>query len=274
MPELPEVQTIVDVLSPYLKNKKIIFVRVFSPDVIARPDLYEFDSSITNQVFSSVTRRGKFIIFSFNSGKRLTLHLRMTGALTLNRPTDTIEPHTHVTFLLDNGEELRYNDWRRFGRFWLIDSSEEDTFSGIDSLGYEPFDESLNADYLIKAFGKSSRAIKTCLMNQKIIAGIGNIYSDEILFSSRILPERPSSSLTTDEWETLSKKIPVVMSFFVEKNRVSINDFRLSNGREYRNSKFFNVYGRNGCPCNKCGLPLDSCSISGRTSVFCRNCQK
>ena len=178
MPELPEVETIRRVLEPQIRGLEIMNITVEKPEVISHPAAGEFCRLLTGQVIASMSRRGKYLRIHMNSGDNVTLHLRMTGCLLVTPPDYPVEKHTHIAIRLSNCNELRFLDTRRFGRFWLIQDGEADTYSGIDKLGIEPFDTELNAEYLKAHFGKCKKAVKTCLLEQSVIAGIGNIYSD------------------------------------------------------------------------------------------------
>lgn len=205
MPELPEIETIKRVLEPQISGAAIQSVTVNRPEVVAHPDAGTFCARLTGQTISCMDRRGKFLTVHLESGDYFTLHLRMTGCLLAVPPDYPAEKHTHIVFRLDNGLELRFSDTRRFGRFWLFAKGETDPYSGVEALGVEPLSQGLTAEYLRTHLGKRKKPIKECLMDQKIIAGIGNIYSDEILFSARLHPGRPAitslqrdSLLTTD----------------------------------------------------------------------------
>ena len=191
MPELPEVETIRRVLEPQIKGLTITGVTVNRPEVIGHPTAEGFCQALTGQTIDTMTRRGKFLSVLLDSGDYLVLHLRMTGCLLLTPADYPAEKHTHIVFHLSSGDELRFSDTRRFGRFWLFRKGESDTYSGMDKLGLEPFDAGLTADYLQQHFGKRKKAVKECLLDQSVIAGIGNIYSDEILFASGIHPYGP-----------------------------------------------------------------------------------
>lgn len=184
-----------------------------------------------------------------------------------------MEKHTHIVFHLSSGDELRFSDTRRFGRFWLFRKGERDTYSGIDKLGLEPFDNGLAADYLQQHFGKRKKAIKECLLDQSVIAGIGNIYSDEILFTAKIHPARPANSLTGAEWECLAAVIPERLAYFIEKNSLTPAEYLESKGQDYRNTPFLQVYSQGGEPCPRCGAALCRITVGGRSSVFCQACQ-
>lgn len=273
MPELPEVETIRRVLEPQIKGLEIMNITIENPEIIYYPAAEKFCRLLTGQVISSMSRRGKFLLIHMNSGDSVILHLRMTGCLLITPPDYSVEKHTHIVFHLSSGNELRFSDTRRFGRFWLIQNGEADTYSGIDKLGIEPFDAALNAKYLKACFGKRKKTIKECLLEQSVIAGIGNIYSDEILFKSGILPSVPANSLTAKEWEILAVTIPERLAYFTEKNSITAEQYLEGRGRDYQNTPFLQVYGHAGEPCPNCGKTLIRTRIGGRGSVYCPNCQ-
>lgn len=274
MPELPEVETIKNVIEPQIKGLLIKNVIAEHPEIISHPSDEEFIRKITGQTISAMSRRGKFIIINLHSGDNIILHLRMTGCLLVTPSDYPKEKHTHMVFSLSNGMQLRFSDTRRFGRFWLIRNGEEDIYSGIHKLGPEPFDNVLNTEYLQLHLGNRKKAIKECLLEQNIIAGIGNIYSDEILFRAKIHPSRPANSLNEIEWKELADIIPHCLSYFIEKNIISASDYLDTKGKNYRNTPFLQVYGHNDEPCPNCGNILNKAVIGGRSSVFCPVCQK
>lgn len=274
MPELPEVETIKRVIEPQIQGLTIENVTVKRPEVTAYPTADEFCKLLTGQTVSHMARRGKFIVIQLNSNDRIILHLRMTGCLLLTPADYPEEKHTHVIFRLNNGKELRFSDTRRFGRLWLLKNSEADTYSGIEKLGTEPLDKLLAAEYLKALLGKRKKAVKECLLDQSVIAGIGNIYSDEILFTAGIYPARPANSLNMEEWERLAAAIPERISYFIEVNKITPEEYLETKGQDYRNTPFLQVYGQEGKPCPKCGQTLCRIVVGGRGSVYCPVCQK
>lgn len=274
MPELPEVETIRRVLEPQLLGRSIENITVCNAQVIAWPTADEFRARLIGQTVSGTGRRGKFLSLLLENGDCVTLHLRMTGCLLVTPADYPLEKHTHLIFHLSDGNELRFEDTRRFGRFWLIANGEDDTCSGVGKLGMEPNDAMLTAAYLKSAFGKRKKAIKECLLDQGTVCGIGNIYSDEILFTAKINPLRPANSLTDSEWDTLSVTIPERMNTFIEKNAVTPEEYLAGRGKDYRNTPFLQVYGHEKEPCPICGTALEKSTIGGRSSVFCPHCQK
>lgn len=273
MPELPEVETIKRVIEPQIQGLVIKKVTVRRPEVVAYPDADTFCKTLTGQVISEMARRGKFLIILLTDGDRIILHLRMTGGLLLTPSDYPEEKHTHIVFSLNNGMELRFSDMRRFGRFWLIQKDEADTYSGTHKLGIEPLTKAVTFEYLHTHFGKRKKTVKECLLDQSVIAGIGNIYSDEILFTAKIHPARPASSLSEKEWETLAAVIPERISYYIETNKISTEEYLQTKGRDYRNTPFLQVYGQAGKPCPKCGETLCRMVIGGRSSVYCPVCQ-
>lgn len=274
MPELPEVETIKRVIEPQIQGLVIENVAVKRPEVTAYPTAEEFCQRLRGQTISHMARRGKFLMIHLESNDRIILHLRMTGCLLLTPADYPQEKHTHIIFRLNDGRELRFSDTRRFGRFWLLGEQETDTYSGIPKLGIEPFDTELTAEYLHSHWGKRKKTIKECLLEQNTIAGIGNIYADEILFMTGIYPSRPANSLISAEWERLASMIPQQLSYFIEKNRITPEEYLETKGKDYRNTPFLQVYGHQGNPCPKCRKTLCRIVIGGRGSVYCPACQR
>lgn len=274
MPELPEVETIKRVIEPQIKGLTITNVTVRRPEVAAYPAADKFCSLLTGQTVACMARRGKFLMIQLSSNDRVILHLRMTGGLLFVPQGWPEEKHTHIILYFDNGRELRFSDTRRFGRFWLLGADEDDTYSGIGKLGIEPFDGELTAEYMVTHLGKRRKTIKECLLEQNVIAGIGNIYADEILFTAGIYPARPANSLKPAEWERLTEAIPERLSYFIDKNKISAEEYLETKGRDYRNTPFLQVYGHEGGDCPACGQTLCRMVVGGRSSVYCPDCQQ
>lgn len=288
MPELPEVETIKNVIEPQIRGHRIEDVTVSRPEIIAHPDAEQFCYLVKGQTISAMSRRGKFLKMHLANGSSILLHLRMTGGLLVTPADLPREKHTHLIMRLEHGQELRFCDQRRFGRFWLIQEGETDTYSGMHKLGLEPFDPAFHAEYLQNCLQKRKKAIKECLLEQTVVAGIGNIYADEILFAAKIHPARPAVSLCTEEWEQLAAVIRERLQYFIEKNVITPEEYLESKGREYRNTPFLEVYGHGGAPCPRCcpsgetsacgtdaeAYTLRRIVIGGRSSVYCPHCQE
>ena len=273
MPELPEVETVRRVLLPRVQKRKIIEAQIQDTQVVASPSPGQLLDRVQGQVIADFTRRGKFLRLLFDSGDYLTVHLRMTGCLIVEPHAAPTEKHMRIRFLLDDGSELRYEDVRRLGKVWFTGSGERDV-SGAGELGIEPFDGLLTAPYLRCRCGRSKKPVKSMLLDQTIVAGIGNIYSDEILFAAGIRHDKHCDALSEDEFERLAAAIPERLAFFIEKNAITLEEYTLSKGREYRNTPYLQVYGKGGNACPACGAALQRAVIGGRSSVFCPHCQK
>lgn len=274
MPELPEVETMKQILEPQLRGLTIESILANRPEVIAHPSAGDFCRRLLGQTFSYMGRRGKYLIFHMENNSRILLHLRMTGCILLAPADYPEEKHTHLVFRLSGEKKLLFSDTRRFGRFWLFDEGEPDSYSGAEKLGLEPFSEGFTVSYLKSRLGNRKKAIKECLMDQSVIAGIGNIYSDEILFSAGIAPGCPAGRLKEEDWERLAVLIPERLSYFIEKDRLTPEEYLETKGKDYRNAPYLQVYGQAGKPCPVCGGLLCKSTIGGRTSTFCPNCQK
>ena len=271
---MPEVEAIRRVLEPQVQGLTIQDIGVHRPEIIEHPSADAFCGRLIGQTFDRAERRGKFLLLWFESGDHIVLHLRMTGCLLVTPADMPEEKHTHLVFRLSNGKELRFSDTRRFGRFWLIADGETDTYSGIEKLGVDPLTSECSAEYLRDRLGKRKKSINECLLDQSIVAGIGNIYSDEILFAAKIHPARPANSLTETEWTRLATAIPQQLAYFIEKNQMTPEEYLETKGQDYRNTPFLQVYGREEKPCSICGELLCRMVIGGRGSTYCPTCQK
>lgn len=271
MPELPEVERIKRMIEPQIKGLSIDNLIVNTPNIISHPSPKEFINSVLNKEIEMMSRRGKFITIHLDTKDRIVLHLRMTGQLIV-RPIDTIyEKHTHLIFNLSNKTQLRYIDPRKFGRFWFINKNEDDTYTGINKLGLEYFDSNFCVEYLKDKLSKKNKTIKQCLLDQNIVAGIGNIYADEILFASAICPTRKANSLTDNEYEILYINISKILNSAVEDYPILPDE---GYGKKYGNDDLIKIYGHANEPCPRCKKLLTKINISGRSSVYCENCQK
>ena len=272
MPELPEVESVRAALAGELTGRRVDGVRLNDARCAAWPAAEAFCEGLRGRTFARLGRRGKFLVAALDDGGKLAVHLRMTGRLLLCEAGEATAAHTCAALLLDDGRELRFVDARRFGRLWLLHPGEEDTYTGMAGLGPEPDDPALDAAYLRGACDKSRRAVKSCLLDQSVVAGIGNIYSDEILFAARLHPARPANSLTTEEWARLAAAIPRQLAYFIEKNQMTPEEYLETKGQDYRNTPFLQVYGCEGKPCSICGELLCRMVIGGRGSTYCPTC--
>lgn len=271
MPELPEVETVARDLDARLRGRRILGVTVLWPRTVERPALGAFCAGLVERTVEHVGRRGKFVVVRLDRGDRLLVHLRMTGRLLLEPADAPAGPHTRVIFVLDRGERLRFDDARRFGRMLLLDP---DAFAAFSArLGAEPLDEALDAAALAARLARRAR-IKALLLDQRYLAGVGNIYADEALFRAGIHPARAASTLTLEEWRALHAALRSVLAAGVDYRGTSTSTYLDALGRPGRFQERLLVYRRAGQPCPRCGTALARVVVAGRTSTFCRQCQK
>lgn len=274
MPELPEVETVRRVLEPQLAGRVIKGVDVLNGQVVAHPSPEAFVCALVGRRIAGMGRRGKYLSMALDDGSELVVHLRMTGRLLVVPPDEPVEKHTHLVVRLTDDEELRYLDTRRFGRFWLFAPGEPDEVSGRCKLGPEPNDAALTSAYLKAQAGRKRKPVKELLHDQSVVAGIGNIYSDEILFDARVNPLKPCCTLDDGEWERLARSIPLVIAGGIEADAMTPEEYLRGQGEEYRNAGHLRAYGREGEPCPRCGAPLQGAKVGGRGSCFCPECQE
>ncbi|URT70042.1 DNA-formamidopyrimidine glycosylase [Cytobacillus firmus] len=274
MPELPEVETVRRTLQQLVIGKTISHVSVFWPKMVKHPEeLAQFKDALAGQTFQDIGRRGKFLIL-YTFDYALVSHLRMEGRYGLYSKEEPAEKHTHVIFHFTDGTELRYKDVRKFGTMHLYAKGEELKALPLAHLGPEPFAEEFTVDDLAARLARTSRHVKTALLDQKTIVGLGNIYVDEALFRSRIHPERAANSLTRTELETLHKEIGDTLREAVDKGGSTIRSYVNSQGQIGMFQLELFVYGRKGEGCKVCGSTLERIVTGGRGTVFCPACQR
>ena len=274
MPELPEVETYVRELEPLLGGRTVRRVAVSWPRTIAAPAVAEFERGMAGRRFTTFGRRGKFMLLGLEDGRTLIVHLRMTGRLLLAAPDVAPGPHTHVVFVLEGGENLFYQDARKFGRLWLVPEPE----AVLAKLGPEPLDETASAAVLARRMAQRRAAVKTLLLDQSILAGIGNIYADEALFHAGIHPLRPGVSLSAAEIDRLWDALRGVLAEGIAGRGSSLGGSDLQNylppsGGIGSYQEQHRVYGRTGEPCRVCGTPIVRVVLNQRSAHFCPHCQ-
>ncbi len=268
MPELPEVETIKNELSPHIVGRKFTSVTVCDAKPVRQPSVEEFRHKLVGQRVNNLERRGKYLILHLSNGEALIIHLRMSGALLLN-PTEP-DRYTRVIFHLDNGSQLVVTDRRRLGAIWLVDNKQ----SIVGKLGPEPLAPEFSAEALAKRLNKHQAPIKAVLLDQGVIAGIGNMYADEALFKAKIHPLRKANSLSPPEIQALFQAIHRVLCSAIDNKGASIDTYKRPDG-EIGTAHFnFNVAHRGGKPCPACGTSIHRLVIRNRGSYFCPNCQK
>ncbi len=276
MPELPEVETVVKGLRPIVEDKKITDIEIRVVDLIGYPedDIDKFKEELIGSSICAVDRRGKYIVFELDIDKKMIIHLRMTGKLLVSEVEKYRDKHTHVIFSLDDGQEIRFNNVRKFGRIYLIDPEHPEQAGGFAELGPEPLSEELTAEKFKKLFENRRGIIKSLLMNQKFIAGIGNIYADEILFLSGIRPDRTADTLTDMEKEKIYFNMRDILTKGILYGGTTFSDYVNAFGQEGSFQVELRVYQKEGEECFKCGTPIEKTKIGGRSTHYCPKCQQ
>lgn len=274
MPELPEVETYVRELAPQLTGRTIQAARVHWARIIAAPSAEQFADRIAGLRFTRFGRRGKYMLLGLSDGSTLIVHLRMTGKLLVKNADEPVDPHTHVLITLDDGRVLHYNDPRKFGRMWVVGDPQEVLYK----LGPEPLGEEFTPEVFGKRLAGRSAAIKGLLLDQSIVAGVGNIYADEALFRAAIHPQRAGGDLTSDEIGRLRDAIQEVLAAGIERRGSTLGGSSLQNyvrpdGTQGNYQEEHAVFRRTGQPCPTCATPIERIVIAQRSTHFCPACQ-
>lgn len=269
MPELPEVQTVVNTLRPVLIGRRLARVRLHRQDILTPPDI-DLARKLENKGVTAIDRRGKRIVFTLDSGERFYIHLGMSGRLDVQDHGAPLQKHTHLIIEIDSnkaGSELRFVDPRRFGGVWWLGHEE----SPDGTMGPEPL--TIRSAALAKRLSKTTRAIKNALMDQTVLAGLGNIYVDESLFASGIHPLTPANKLTEKQVAQLTKAIKATLRRALRHRGSTLRDYRAADGTPGAFQRLHRVYDRKGKPCAKCKRPIERIVLGGRSTHFCPYCQ-
>lgn len=277
MPELPEVESVVQGLNRLVLGEKIKNVEVRWPRIIESPAVADFKNQLEGQFFEEVKRRGKFILF-YLTDYVLISHLRMEGKYQFVDPKNEVEDpfdtkHTHVIFHLESGYELRYLDVRKFGRMSLVNIGQEFNHKSLAKLGPEPVAEEFKLAEMQEFLTKRTKSIKGVLLDQHVVVGIGNIYADEILYQAKIHPTRPANSLTATEEERLYEAIISILEKAVTKGGTTIRSYENAFGENGNYQEYLRVYGKTGEACVRCDTKIEKIKVVGRGTHFCPNCQ-
>lgn len=292
MPELPEVETIVADLRPHLTGRTIVRCELNFPTIVRHPEPEQFIDAVAGMRIAGMRRRGKFILIDLEGDLMLVVHLGMTGQLRLVDEDSPIETHTHAIFTLDAGSvprpglrataphggearrHLRYRDPRRFGRLLL--GTEESLLASkkMPRLGPEPIDPGFAAEALYRSLRKRRTSLKAVLLDQATIAGVGNIYADESLHRAGLRPDRLAGGLSRKSVGKLHESLRHSLQTAIANRGSSVDTYRDAWGEIGGQQENLKVYGRAGEPCFTCGRPLTMIRLAGRSTVFCRRCQK
>jgi formamidopyrimidine-DNA glycosylase len=273
VPELPEVETVRARLEPVLVGRRLEHVEIrdarltrpFEPEPVA--------AELTGERVAALERRGKYLIVRFDSGLVLLVHLRMTGGLThapKGLPDD--DPYRRAVVRLDDGSDVAYRDVRRFGTWLLLREDELDPYLAT-RLGAEPLHGGFTARVLGERLADRRAPIKAVLLDQRTLAGLGNIYVDEALWRAKIHPHRPAGDLTSAEHKALHRAIRAALEAGIARQGATLRDYRQPDGSSGRMQHEFNVYGREGEPCDRCGHPIEKTRAGGRGTWYCPVCQ-
>jgi formamidopyrimidine-DNA glycosylase len=268
MPELPEVQTVVDTLAPGVAGRRLDAVIVSRPDYVkgALPSAGGLSSGCVGRRVSTIVRRAKRIVFELEGDDRFFVHLGMTGRLVLTRPDEPPVPHTHVRWLLETGMEIRLSDPRRFGNVTWLGRSRADAGLGPEPLTLRPAD-------LARRLARTRRALKVALLDQRLIAGLGNIYVDEAVHAAGLDPLARCDTLSRTEVGRLNRAIKTVLRRAIRHGGSTLRDYVDGNGSAGSFQRLHRVYDRAGEPCRTCRTPIERFVLAARSTHWCPRCQ-
>ena len=272
MPELPEVETVINTIRPHIINKEIEKIEVYY-DRLIQSNLDEFKTKLINQKFINVTRYGKFIFLHLTNDFVIITHLRMEGKFRFENSHNLRKKHTSAGFFFKDGTSLAFDDTRKFGLMYLSDEANFKETKMIKKLGIEANKISENDyEFLIKKF-KKNKCIKELLLDQSILAGIGNIYADEILFSTKINPFRKGNDISDEKYHEIFQASNQILNKAITLGGSTIHSFHPSEGVDGKFQETLLCYGKSGTPCPNCNTTLHKDFIGGRGTTFCPNCQ-
>jgi len=273
MPELPEVESVRRQLEPTLVGRRFERVSIDDPRLVRPYEPAEVAAELEGEHVAAVERRGKYLVVRFESGRVLLIHLRMTGSL-LSAASGSLpdDPHRRAVVHLDDGSDVAYRDVRRFGTWLLLESGEAEPYLAA-RVGDEPLDALFTAARLGERLARRRTSLKAALLDQRTLAGMGNIYVDEALWRARLNPLRPASGLDRSELRRLHRGIRAALEHGLARQGSSLRDYRLPDGSGGSMQNEFRVYGRRDEPCDRCGTLIARTQVAGRTTWFCPTCQ-
>jgi formamidopyrimidine-DNA glycosylase len=274
MPEMPEVETMVRDLAARVTGRTVTAVETTFPGLIVWPTYTEFDRRVSAQSIRTLSRRGKYALFGLASGDLLILHRGMSGSLLLRRPEQAMEQHVRLLFHLDDGSQLRFNDPRKFGKVYVMDATGNERELPWAHIGPEPLGNDFSSELLHSALRRRTGLIKPLLLNQRLVAGLGNIYVDEALHVARIHPERRAHTLTSPEVKRLHGAIRHVLGAAVERRGTTFSTYMDVEGRAGMYQDRLRVFGRQGSTCPRCGEAIEKIVVGGRGTHICPCCQR
>jgi formamidopyrimidine-DNA glycosylase len=273
VPELPEVEMVRRRLEPLLVGHEFARVEIHDARLVRPHDPAEVAAELVGERVASVDRRGKYLIVGFESGRVLLIHLRMTGSLRHGgRGSLEDDPHRRAVVRLENGSDVAYRDVRRFGTWLLLEPGELGPY--LDArVGPEPLDARFTAARLGGRLARRRAPLKAALLDQRTVAGLGNIYADEALWRARLHPLRAALSLDRAELRRLHRAIRATLVHGIARRGSTLRDYALPDGASGTMQDEFRVYGRDGEPCDRCGTPIAKTRVAGRGTWYCPSCQ-
>ncbi len=271
MPELPEVETVRTVIAPLLEGRRLEHVEIHDGRLTRPEDPHEIAAELVGEHVERVDRRGKYLVVRFHSGRALLIHLRMTGSVREGELAD--DPHRRAVLRLDDGSHVSYRDVRRFGTWLLLEPGEVEPYLGA-RLGEEPLERGFTTKTLAARLASRRAPIKAALLDQRTLAGLGNIYVDEALWRARIHPLTPARDLEPAQIPVLRRAIRKALELGIARQGSTLRDYRQPNGASGSMQHEFKVYGRGGEPCDRCGTPIEKIRVGGRGTWFCPQCQR
>lgn len=267
MPELPEVETVRRQLLPLLKGEKIIGVKLTAPSLLQNSEVDFFESGLTGQNIVDLHRRGKYLIWQCQHFYPV-FHLGMSGIFLSDRSTSLYPQHIHLSITMETGQEICYQDFRRFGKIWLYDE-----WPALKNLGVDPIVNPPSLAEFTKMLQQKSRNIKLFLMDQSKIAGIGNIYASEMLFAAEISPYRKSDTLSKKEIKSLYNALLFILNEAIDNFGTTYSAYQTVAGESGENQNFLKVYQRHGETCSRCRHLIEKVQLGNRSTFYCNNCQ-
>lgn len=274
MPELPEVEVIRRGLAPLLTGRRVARISWSDKKLRAPMPHALLHQWILGQRIRGVDRRAKYLLIRMENLATLVFHLGMTGKMGLAPQETPPAKHDHLQLLLDNGSELRFNDSRRFGAVLVLPPGGEHEAECFGNQGPEPFSKAFCAEYLAHRAHSRTMPVKLFLMDGRVVAGIGNIYANEILFAVRIHPATPAAEVSRKEWQEVVRHSRMILKKAIKAGGSTISDFLNANGEKGYFQLSLNVYNRQGTPCSACKTPIEKSVMGGRATYFCPRCQK
>ncbi|MEP7336013.1 MAG: bifunctional DNA-formamidopyrimidine glycosylase/DNA-(apurinic or apyrimidinic site) lyase [Actinomycetota bacterium] len=272
MPELPEVETVRRSLEPVLVGRTFERVEIDDPRLTRPFEPQAVAHELRGERVAAVERRGKYLILRLESGRALLVHLRMTGSFRHLPAGEPDAPHTRAVITLDDGSHVLYRDVRRFGTWLVVEPSELESYLGA-RLGAEPLERGFGPAALAARLVNRRAPVKAALLDQRTVAGLGNIYVDEALWRARLHPLRPAESLDADEVRALHRSIRAALRMGIARQGATLRDYAQPDGRRGGMQHEFKVYGRGGEPCDRCGTPIEKTRAGGRGTWYCPACQ-